>query len=112
MTFCDALQYAYAAAVYLHQEHKHDRKVDLIFSKARLAPNKKVSIPRLELLAALIGTRCMTYIEKEPKLPVIQKTVWLDSQCVLGWTESKKSLATFVDNRIKEIKRNKDINFS
>ena len=112
MTFCDASQYAYAAAVYLHQEHKHDRKIDLIFSKTRLAPNKKISIPRLELLAALIGTMCMTYIEKELKLPVIQKTVWLDSQCVLGWIENKKSLATFVDNRIKEIKRNKDINFS
>ena len=53
----------------------------------------------------------MTYIEKELKLPVIQKTVWLDSQYVLGWIESKKSLATFIDNRIKEIKRNKDINF-
>lgn len=110
MTFCDASQYAYAAAVYLHQEHKHNRQVDLIFSKTRLAPNKHISIPRLELLAALIGTRCMTYIEKELKLPVIQKTVWLNSQCVLDWIESKKSLATSVDNRIKEIKRNKDIN--
>lgn len=68
MTFCDASQYAYAAAVYLHQEHKHDRKVDLIFSKTRLAPNKKISIPRLELLAALIGTRCMTYIEKRTEI--------------------------------------------
>ena len=54
----------------------------------------------------------MTYIEKELNLPVIQKTVRLDSQCVLGWTESKNSLATFVDSKIKEIKRNKDINFS
>ena len=53
----------------------------------------------------------MTYVEKELKLSVIQKTIWLDSQCVLGWIESKKSLATFVENRIKEIKRNKDIEF-
>ena len=56
-------------------------------------------------------TRCMTYVEKELKLSVIQKTIWLNSQCVLGWIESKKSLATFVENRVKEIKRHKDIEF-
>lgn len=64
LVFCDASQLAYAAAVYLYQECKNVRKVDLIFSKTRLAPNKNISIPRLELLATVIGTRCLQFVQK------------------------------------------------
>ena len=35
----------YAATVYLHQSCGNMRKVDLLFSKTRLAPNKQLSIP-------------------------------------------------------------------
>ena len=38
------------------------------FSKTRLAPNKPITIPRLELLAALIGTRCLKFVQKELKV--------------------------------------------
>ena len=33
------------------------------------------------------------------------------SQCVLCWIDSKKPLNTFVENRVKEIKEQKDISF-
>ena len=49
-----------------------------------LVPNKKITIPRLELLAALIGTRCMKFVENELKVEICQKHIWLDSQCVLN----------------------------
>ena len=65
LVFCDASKYAYAAAVYLFQETTTDRRIDLIFSKTRLAPNKPITIPRLELLAALIGTRCLKFVQKD-----------------------------------------------
>ena len=87
------------------------RKVDLLFSKTRLAPNKEISIPRLELLAAVIGTRCIRFVQKELKLDICSKHTWLDSQCVLCWVDSQKSLSKFVENRVKEIKEEKDINF-
>ena len=61
LVFCDASSYAFAAAVYLLQECQDQRRTDLI-SKTRLVPNKKITIPRLELLAALIGTRCMNLL--------------------------------------------------
>ena len=111
LVFCDASKYAYAATVYLLQETTYLRRIDLIFSKTRLAPNKKITIPRLELLAALIGTRCLKFVQDELKVNVTEKHVWIDSQCVLNWLNSKRPLATFVENRIKEMKADKAIKF-
>ena len=111
LVFCDASKYAYAAVVYLRQESQKERRVDLIFSKTRLVPNKAITIPRLELLSALIGTRCMKFIETELKIKISQKHIWLDSQCVLKWINSQRALGTFVENRVKEIKADKDIIF-
>ena len=45
------------------------------------------------------------------KLDIDSKHIWLDSQCVLCWIDSKKTLNTFVENRVKEIKQQKDISF-
>ena len=109
LVFCDASKYAYAAAVYLRQEAK-DRCINrLVFSKARLAPNKELSIPRLELLAALIGVRCMKFVEKELKLEIEQKHMWIDSQCVLKWIGSNRTFTIFVENRLNEIRKDRDI---
>ena len=102
LVFCDASRYAFAAAVYLLQECQDQRRTDLIFSKTRLVPNRKITIPRLELLAALIGTRCMKFVENELKVEICQKHIWLDSQCVLNWIQSERPLRTFVENRVKD----------
>ena len=74
--FCDASIYAYAATVYLHQSCGNIRKVDLLFSKRRLAPNKQLSIPSLELLAALIGMRCLNFVQKELNMDIVSKHTW------------------------------------
>ena len=111
LVFCDASKYAYADTVYLLQETTNCRKIDLIFSKTRLAPNKQITIPRLELLAVLIGTRCLKFVQKELKVNVSEKHVWIDSQCVLSWLHSQRPLRTFVENRIKEMKEDREINF-
>ena len=42
---------------------------------------------------------------------VTEKHVWIHSQCVLNWLNSKRPLATFVENRIKEMKADKAIKF-
>ena len=53
--FSDASAKAYATTIYLHQASGNDCKVDFVFSKKCLAPQKS-TIPRLELLGILIGT--------------------------------------------------------
>ncbi|CAG4942692.1 unnamed protein product [Colias eurytheme] len=54
--FTDASETAYAAAVYWRTENNRGKyNVSLIASKARVAPLKPISMPRLELQAALLG---------------------------------------------------------
>lgn len=111
LCFCDASASAYAVAIYLHQTSANNCKCDLIFSKSRLAPVKKLTIPRLELMAVLIGVRCVTFVKSELNLNIEKMYMWTDSQCVLRWITSKKDLNVFVKNRIMEIQSHKDINF-
>lgn len=54
--FSDASKKAHAAAVYLHSEYDDGTvEVELLSSKTRLVPIKQQTIPRLELLGALIS---------------------------------------------------------
>ena len=65
--FCDALQLAYSACVYLkHADDKNKTvKCNLIFAKSHMAPlNKKLTISRLELNAVVLGTQCLKFAEK------------------------------------------------
>ena len=84
LVFCDASKYAHAAIVYLRQEEGETCTNSLIFSKTILSINKDISIPRLELLVALVGVRRTRFVEKELKQELDQKHLWLDSQCVLN----------------------------
>ena len=107
LCFCDASAKAYASVIYLSS----DTGVSLLFPKARVAPIKKLGIPRLELLAVLIGVRMLNFVQEQLQLPVKKEFLWTDNQCVLHWIMSKKPLTTFVQNRVKEITETKDISF-
>lgn len=63
--FSDASESAYCAAAYLRViPEDGECVVSLITSKTRDAPLKKVTLPRLELLGALIGARLGNYLIK------------------------------------------------
>ena len=55
--FSDASLKAYAAVVYLRVECETGSQVSFVASKTRVSPLKQLSIPRLELLAALLLAR-------------------------------------------------------
>ena len=59
--FCDAPERAYGAVLYCRIQDNDDISVRLICSKNGLSPIKKVTLPRLELLAALMGSRLLKY---------------------------------------------------
>ena len=119
LKFCDASQTSYATAVYLHVEGNNSVKVNLVFSKSRLASSgkgkgkskKEITIPRLELLAVTIGVRAANIVAKELKLCSIKRILWTDSTCVLYWLKANRQLPLFVENRVAEIKRSCDIPF-
>ena len=96
LCFCDASEKAYATDIYLKILCEGKADVNLPFLKSRIAPKKKMSIPRLELLALLIGIRSLKFVSKELKLDNTKITVWTDSQYVLNWIKTKKPLSVFV----------------
>ena len=71
--FPDASAKAYSAAAYLYSSVNGKATVNLAFSKARVAPAKQFSIPRLELLSVLIGTRCLNYVTQQLQLSVADR---------------------------------------
>ena len=58
-------------------------------------------IPRLELMAVIIGVRCVKFVKSKLKLDIDKVVVWTDSQCVLNWISYNKKLSVFVGNRVK-----------
>jgi hypothetical protein len=68
-----------------------------------------MTIPHLELMAVLIGVRCLNFVKKQLRLPIQRQCLRTDSQCVLEWIKTNKPLPVFVRNRVKEIKMHKDV---
>ena len=111
LCFCDASEETYATAIYLKTFYEGKADVKPLFLKSRFAPQQKMSITRLELLALLIGIRSLKFVSKELRLENTKITVWPDSQCVLNWIKTKKPLSVFVRNRLTEITREKNVEF-
>ncbi|CAK5033658.1 unnamed protein product [Meloidogyne enterolobii] len=113
-TFVDASSCAYAAAVYLRGVNNDSISTSLIFAKNRLKPKKggkTLTIPRMELIAILIGVRATAYVKKEIGVPLTQIHLWSDSQIALSWVRSPQSQPSFVQRRLDEIKRHTNITF-
>ncbi|GFY26246.1 retrovirus-related Pol polyprotein from transposon 297 [Trichonephila clavipes] len=70
---------------------KSDVKVTLVRAKARVAPLKPLSIPRLELMACCIGSRLANSIVNALNLPNLRITFWSDSTTALWWIKEKGS---------------------
>ncbi|KRY26864.1 hypothetical protein T01_389 [Trichinella spiralis] len=69
--FGDASEAAYAAVVYLRAvKTPDDVQVSFVTAKSRVAPLKKLSTLRLELMAALLCARLVCYVRKELALDV------------------------------------------
>ena len=104
-TFSDASKDAYAAVSYLVCEYS-DRPTTsrLVASKSRVAPLKAVTIPRLELMGAVLANRLSTNILGT--LNVNGATYWTDSTNVLYWLHNQSRIfKPFVANRVAEIQR-------
>lgn len=104
-TFTDASETAYAAISYWRsQSSDGEVHVSLIAAKVRVTPLKPVSIPRLELQAALLGARLAATIASETDLNINRKVYWSDSTTVLQWMKSDpRRFKAFVAHRLAEI---------
>ncbi|KAK3731847.1 hypothetical protein QZH41_020215 [Actinostola sp. cb2023] len=102
--FADASGVAYGAVSYLLWPTPHGPEVRLIAAKARVASLRQNTIPRLELMAALIASRLASLIYAEFKTKPSSVTLWSDSKIVLHWICSESALLkAFVGVRVTEI---------
>ena len=100
--FCDASAVAYCAVIYAVQGGESR----LVMARSRLAPlSAQLSIPRLELMAALIGARLMEFVRQSLGVSSPLVRFWTDSMDVLFWITSQKPRRVFVDNRVVAILR-------
>ncbi|KAI5707587.1 hypothetical protein M8J77_005435 [Diaphorina citri] len=102
--FSDACISSYSAAVYLKCIQSGGSQVNLLFAKVRVAPKEKPTLPRLELLGALLAYRCLKYVDSSLHTTIDNYYLWCDNMSVLHWILGNKVLPTFINNRVKEIR--------
>ena len=102
--FADASELAFGAVGFLRFDRPDGVKTSFVLAKSRVAPLKYVSIPRLELCAALLAARLSKVIKSELRLKVDQITFWSDSTTVLRWINSLHCrFHVYVGNRVGEL---------
>ena len=110
--FADASSFAYGACSYLRIiDTKGFVHCSFLLGKSRLAPIKSISIPKLELTAAVLAVRlglsCL--LKAELDLPVVS-TFWTDSTAVLHCIKNNtKRFPVFVANRLTIIEQNTEL---
>ena len=112
-SFCDGGEKAYGAVMFLRWKLANSNYscVPLVV-KAFVAPLKKKSIPRIELMGCL--TLSILYSTCKEALEFAEiadsKTVfWMDSQTVISWIKTPpRSLKPFVSVRVAEIQETLD----
>ena len=104
--FCDASEKGFSAVLFYRWKTEDGGiEVSFVGAKARVAPTKKLTIPRLELQAAVLGTRMIAALRKEARVEIESTTCWSDSKNVLAWIKSSvRRYHVFVANRVAEIR--------
>ena len=106
--FGDASPKGYGACVYLQAEMVDGTCCSsLIIAKSRVAPLKQVTLPRLELLGALLCARLLVFARDALGLSgEVQCRCWTDSMVTLSWIRSDPlRWKTFVCNRVTDIQK-------
>ena len=103
--FCDASESAYVAVVYLRMVDSDGKvHVSLVASKTKVAPIKRLSVPRLELCGAHLLTKLLEHIRLILKIPIEDVHAWTDSTIVVNWLDGNpRRFKTYVGNRISFI---------
>ena len=103
--FCDASGKAYGCAIYMRICYEDKVETVLLCSRSRVAPLKTQTIPRLELLGAVLLARLMvTVLEGLKGLVIDNVYCWTDSMTVLCWIQNVKYWGQYVSNRVDEIR--------
>ena len=103
--FSDASESAYAGVVYLRMTDRVGTvHVSLVASKTKVAPIKRLTIPRLELCGVHLLAKLLEHIKSTLKVTLEDVYAWTDSTIVVNWLDGNpRRFKTYVGNRISFI---------
>ncbi|KAK3755825.1 hypothetical protein QZH41_003462 [Actinostola sp. cb2023] len=106
--FSDANVKGYGQCSYLRLIDENQRiHCAFVMGKSRVAPLKPVTIPRLELTAAVCSLRISQQVRRELTYHIDHEYFWTDSKVVLGYVSNEsRRFHVFVAHRVQEIQEN------
>ncbi|XP_074661512.1 uncharacterized protein LOC141914144 [Tubulanus polymorphus] len=109
--FADASIHGYGMCAYIRFVDSSGKiGCSLVLGKARVAPLKSVSIPRLELTAAATAVKLSNVLQNELSRKIDSVHYWSDSKVVLCYIRNTTSrYSTFVANRIAVIRDGSEV---
>ena len=104
--FSDASTEGYGQCSYLRLTDEKDQVCcSFVMGKARVTPLKPITIPRLELTAALVSVKVSEMFQHELEYDEITEVFWTDSKVVLGYiSNDARRFHVFVANRVQQIR--------
>lgn len=106
--FADASELGYACVVFVRITHEDGHvHMQQLVAKSRMVPLKKLTITRLELLAAELLAKLIQQVTNTMQMEFKRVCLWSDSKIVLAWIKGNpKRWKTFVAARIAKIHKN------
>ena len=103
--FSDASEQAYAGVIYIRvTDSQGSVHVSLVTSKTKVAPIKRLTIPRLELCGAHLLAQLLHHVKEVFRLPLHNVYAWTDSTIVINWLiGDPRRFKTYVGNRVSQI---------
>ncbi|XP_053691432.1 uncharacterized protein LOC128739955 [Sabethes cyaneus] len=102
--FADASESAYGCVAYFRASVRGEIACALVMGRSKVAPLKQISIPRLELMAAVLAARMSRTVCENHSFAIEKIVYWIDASVVLSWIRSdQRRYKQFVGFRIGEI---------
>ena len=103
--FGDASKKAFCSVIYLFMKIASSYHCKLVTSKLRVVPLKEMSVPRLELIAALVLARLLNNVKHSLESQILFESIycWSDSTIGLSWLKNDRNYKQFVSHRTKNI---------
>jgi len=100
--FADASEMGFGAVCYaIYSRPDGTTKVSFVMARNRVAPLRQLSIPRLELQAAVLAVRLYCVVKQEFTVNIKDAIFWSDSKTALQYIANEsRRFHTFVTNRV------------
>ena len=108
--FSDASTTGYGQCTYLRLiDDAHKVHCSFVMGKSRVTPLRVVTVPRLELQAAIISVKISDFLKQEMEHEGTPEYFWTDSKVVLGYISNEaRRFHVYVANRVQRIRESSD----